>query len=148
MAGMSFGSSSTDFGTTCADSVYENPTAPVDSLYFHVGVVPGVQRIFLEVVKSKVTDYLAVFDRQPDDSFARTFVFEDVPPQIGQTYQWHVDEYNDQARLVAATTVPGSFVIVAPKVAGAPFVWPTAPNHYIFAPWTIPGFVAVQTPQR
>lgn len=119
-----------------------SPSIKADSLYFRIGAVSAAQRIFLEVVKSRVTVYLAIFDRQPDDSFARTIVFENVPPVIGQTYTWHVDEYDAQSRRIAATTVDGSFVYFPPKVAGAPSEWPSTSDRFLFLPWTIPGMAS------
>jgi hypothetical protein len=125
------------------------PSVHVDSLYFHIGTVAAAQSIFLEIVKGRVTQYLTLFQRQPNNSWARVIVYENIAPALGQTYAWHVDEYDHGARLIAGTSVNGSFVITAPKVTGSPFEWPTATNHLIFQPWTIPTpFVAARPPGR
>jgi len=71
-----------------------------------------------------------------------------VPPQLGHTYLWHVDEYDAQFRLIAGTTVDGSFVVGPPKVPGAPFEWPTDPSKFVFKPWTVSSFVARDAPPR
>jgi len=119
------------------------PEVKIDSLYFNVAAVAGAQSIYLEVVKGAVTQYLALFQRQANGTFAQTSVFENIPPALGQTYLWHVDEYDIGSRLIAATSVTGSFVVKPPKVSGAPIIWPTTPDHFIFVDnWTIPGFIA------
>jgi len=123
------------------------PTVKVDSMVFHVGAVANAQRIYIEITLAKVTNYLAIFDRQLDGSFLNTLVLENVPPKLGQTYAWHVDEYDAQSRLVAATTVDGSFVVGPPKVPGAPFVWASDPGKFVFTPWSVSSFVA-QGPSR
>ncbi len=124
------------------------PSIHADSLYFNVAAVSAAQTIFLEIVKSNVTLYIARFDRQPDLSFARSIEYENLPPGLGQTYSWHVDEYDSGERLVAATSVNGSFVVTPPKVNGAPVVWPSTPDHFLFRAWTIPGFVATRRTPR
>jgi hypothetical protein len=117
------------------------PSVKIDSVVFHVAAVANAQRIYLEITLRGVTNYLAVFERQSNGSFLRTLVLENVPPRLNQTYLWHVDEYDTQFRLVAATTVNGSFVVGLPKVPNAPFVWPTAVGQYVFKPWIIPATV-------
>jgi hypothetical protein len=114
------------------------PTIHPDSLVFQIAAVAAAQRINLEVLFRGVTQYLVVFDRQPSSAFTSTVTFENVAPQFNQTYQWHVDEYDASSRLIAATTVNGSFVAGTLRDSANAYVWPTAASHFVFKPWTIP----------
>lgn len=125
------------------------PLVHVDSLFLHIGTVAEAQRVVIEITKGPVTNYLAIYDRQAGNSFTRSYVFEDLAPELGQTYSWSVDEYNDVGRLLASTTRAqgtGGFIIDAPMVAGAPFAWPTDASHVLFDPWTIPPVLALARP--
>jgi len=114
------------------------PTVHPDSLVFQIAAVAAAQRIDLEVLYRGVTQYLVIFDRQPNNSFTATVTIENVAPQLNQTYAWHVDEYDGASRLIAATTVDGSFVSGTLRDPNNAYVWPSTSSHFVFKPWVIP----------